>query len=282
MAKIVADEPRACTREELDPRRTRSRSSGDGRELQGRDHRRTCRSADRGPLPPGRVRRPLPRSARAVDRPLGAFKLHARRRRVLARRRAQPDAAAHLRHRVPDRKALEEHLARLEEAKRRDHRKLGKQLDLFSFHREAPGSPFFHPDGALVYNLLVEYMREPLPRVRLRRGDHAADLRRATSGTAPATTRTTARTCSSRTVDEREFAVKPMNCPAHCLIYARRAALVPRSADPLRRLRPPAPLRALGRRARADARAHRSARTTRTSSARPSRSSDEIRAVSSA
>src|SRR2546422_312715 len=57
-------------------------------------------------------------------------------------------------------KELDEYLERLEEAKRRDHRKLGKELDLFSFHPEAPASPFFHPKGAIVYNLLVDFVRE--------------------------------------------------------------------------------------------------------------------------
>ena len=57
-------------------------------------------------------------------------------------------------------KELDEHLHRLDEAKARDHRKLGKELGLFSFHPEAPASPFFHPKGAVVYNELVAYMRE--------------------------------------------------------------------------------------------------------------------------
>ena len=55
---------------------------------------------------------------------------------------------------------LEEHLARIEEAKRRDHRKLGKELDLFSFHPNAPASPYFHPTGAWIYNRLQRFMRE--------------------------------------------------------------------------------------------------------------------------
>ena len=55
--------------------------------------------------------------------------------------------------------ALKEHLKLLEEAKKRDHRKLGRELDLFSFHPFAPGSPFFHPKGATVYNELISYIR---------------------------------------------------------------------------------------------------------------------------
>src|SRR5437879_4351893 len=54
---------------------------------------------------------------------------------------------------------LEAYLKRLEEAKQRDHRRLGQVLDLFSLHPISPGSPFFHPKGAVVYNTLVEYIR---------------------------------------------------------------------------------------------------------------------------
>src|SRR5262245_50463679 len=56
-------------------------------------------------------------------------------------------------------KDLEAYLHRLEEAKQRDHRKIGPALDLFSLHPVAPGSPFFHPRGAVVYNTLVQYIR---------------------------------------------------------------------------------------------------------------------------
>src|SRR5574341_2683065 len=55
--------------------------------------------------------------------------------------------------------ALREHLRLLEEAKKRDHRRLGKELDLFSFHPIAPASPFFHPKGATLYNELIAYVR---------------------------------------------------------------------------------------------------------------------------
>ncbi len=117
-----------------------------------------------------------------------------------------------------DRKQLEQHLARLEEAKRRDHRRLGKQLGLFSFHREAPGSPFFHPDGALVYNLLVEYIRGLYRRYGYgevitpqvldvdlwHQSGHYENYRENMYFTS---------------VEDRDFAVKPMNCPTHCLMY---------------------------------------------------------------
>ena len=115
-------------------------------------------------------------------------------------------------------KELEEHLQRLEEARARDHRKLGKELGLFSFHPEAPASPFFHPKGTVVYNELVNYMRslyarqgysEVITPMAIDVGlwktsghyDHYVDNMYFT------------------TVDEREYALKPMNCPSHCLIY---------------------------------------------------------------
>ena len=117
-----------------------------------------------------------------------------------------------------DKASLEQHLARLEEAKRRDHRKLGKQLGLFSFHPEAPATPFFLPDGARLYNRLVQYIRDLYVRygydevitpqildrdLWLRSGhyDHYKDNMYFTE------------------VEGRDFAVKPMNCPTHCLIY---------------------------------------------------------------
>ena len=58
--------------------------------------------------------------------------------------------------------ALTEHLQRLEEAKKRDHRRLGKELGLFTFHQWAPGAPFWHAKGATLYRLLADYMREVL------------------------------------------------------------------------------------------------------------------------
>jgi threonyl-tRNA synthetase len=119
------------------------------------------------------------------------------------------------------REQLEEHLARLEEAKRRDHRRLGKELDLFSFDPLAPGSPFFHPKGAFVYNQLISYVRERYRRYGYEevitpqilevdlwhRSGHYEHYKE--------------NMFFSR-LEEREYAVKPMNCPSHCLIFASR------------------------------------------------------------
>src|SRR3990167_1827572 len=60
----------------------------------------------------------------------------------------------------PDKKMLKQHLAMLEEAKKRDHRVLGQKLDLFSFDEVSPGAPFFHPKGTIIYNELLSFIRE--------------------------------------------------------------------------------------------------------------------------
>jgi threonyl-tRNA synthetase len=117
-------------------------------------------------------------------------------------------------------KELEEHLARLEEAKKRDHRKLGKELDLFSFHANAPASPYFHPKGAWIYNRLQGFMRElyqgPWPHDEIvtpqiydvelwHRSGHYENYKEHMFFTF---------------ADDREMAVKPMNCPASIYVYA--------------------------------------------------------------
>ena len=69
--------------------------------------------------------------------------------RLLARRPEEPDAQPHLRHGWLNKKQLDEHLVRLEEAAKRDHRKLGQEMDLFHLQAEAHGSVFWHPKGYL-------------------------------------------------------------------------------------------------------------------------------------
>jgi len=115
-------------------------------------------------------------------------------------------------------KELDEHLKRLEEARARDHRKLGRELDLFSFHPEAPASPFFHPKGTVVYNELLAYLRG----LYARKGYQEVITPQAldvgmwkTSGHYEKYQENMYFT----EVDEREYALKPMNCPTHCLIY---------------------------------------------------------------
>jgi threonyl-tRNA synthetase len=117
-----------------------------------------------------------------------------------------------------DDRSLEEHLTRLEEARRRDHRKLGRELDLFSLQAEGPGFPFFHPKGMVVLNALTEFWR----REHVRRGyseirtpmilDRELWLR---SGHWDHYKENMYFT----TIDDRPFAVKPMNCPGGILVY---------------------------------------------------------------
>ena len=120
-------------------------------------------------------------------------------------------------------KALDEYFARLEEIRRRDHRRLGRELGLFSFHPEAPASPFFLPHGAIVYNALVDLMRENYRRygyqevitpqifdVALWKRSGHYDNYRENMFFADAYDE----------VESRQYSVKPMNCPSHCLIYS--------------------------------------------------------------
>ena len=114
---------------------------------------------------------------------------------------------------------LQEHLTRLEEAARRDHRKLGQELGLFFFNPIAPASPFFLPRGATLYNTLVAYVRDLYERYGYRevitpqvfdaelwkRSGHYDHYKENMYFTY---------------VDEREFGVKPMNCPAAAMLYA--------------------------------------------------------------
>jgi threonyl-tRNA synthetase len=121
-----------------------------------------------------------------------------------------------------DPKDLEEHLHRLEEAKRRDHRRLARELDLVDFSELAPGMPFWHPRGMAVWNVLEDLRR----RENARRGYHEvrtpqlydADLWR-TSGH----WEKFRENMFTLEAEEREYGLKPMNCPGHCLLYAQRA-----------------------------------------------------------
>lgn len=117
-----------------------------------------------------------------------------------------------------DKEALEVYLKRIEEAKRRDHRKLGRELDLFSIQEEGPGFPFFHPKGMVIRNRLIDFWRSEHRRagyqeimtplildrdlwVRSGHWDHYRENMYFTE------------------IDEAPFAIKPMNCPGGILVY---------------------------------------------------------------
>lgn len=113
---------------------------------------------------------------------------------------------------------LQEYLFQLEEAKKRDHRRIGTEQSLFSFHPEAPASAFFHPNGAFLYAKLQDYLSD-LNRINgfepvitplimnnemWKKSGHYANY---------------SENMYFTQVDEAEFAVKPMNCPGHCLVF---------------------------------------------------------------
>jgi threonyl-tRNA synthetase len=114
--------------------------------------------------------------------------------------------------------ALEEHIRRIKEAEKRDHRKLGRDLKLFFFDPVAPASPFYMPAGAFVMNRLVEYVRALYKRYGYtevitpqifstdlwKRSGHYDNY---------------IENMFVMEIDEREFGVKPMNCPAAALVY---------------------------------------------------------------
>lgn len=114
--------------------------------------------------------------------------------------------------------AQEEHLKRIEEAEKRDHRKLGKELKLFFFDPVAPASPFFMPRGAYVVNRLVEYVRGLYRRYGYQEvvtpQIFSTDLWK-TSGHYD----NYIENMFVMEIDEREFGAKPMNCPAAAMIY---------------------------------------------------------------
>ncbi len=119
----------------------------------------------------------------------------------------------------PKRSELEAYLARIEEAKRRDHRKLGKELGLFMLTDEGPGFPFFLPKGMVLKNTLIDYWREVhkkygyveiatpiiLNRSLWERSGHWDHYKQ---------------NMYTTVIDEEDYAVKPMNCPGGMLVYA--------------------------------------------------------------
>ena len=118
----------------------------------------------------------------------------------------------------PDKKQLSQYLHVLEEAKKRDHRVVGKKLDLFSFHEEAPGMPFIHPRGMAIWDELVAFEKE-LQRaadyVEIKTPIMLAKELWETSGHWDYYRQN----MYTSEIDDREFAIKPMNCPGCMLFY---------------------------------------------------------------
>jgi threonyl-tRNA synthetase len=116
---------------------------------------------------------------------------------------------------------LDAYIYRIEEAKKRDHRKLGRELDLFSLHDEGPGFPFFHPKGMVIRNALEDFWRREHRKrgyqeirtpiilnrelwIRSGHWDHYKENMYFTK------------------IDDEDYAVKPMNCPGSMIVYGRR------------------------------------------------------------
>ena len=115
--------------------------------------------------------------------------------------------------------ALKAHLTRLEEAKKRDHRKLGRELGLFTFHPWAPGAPFWLPKGTRLWNLLSEYMRavlSPAGYVELRTPLVFNKQLWETSGH----WEVFRHNMFLVEAEGEPFGIKPMNCPGHMLVFA--------------------------------------------------------------
>ena len=121
----------------------------------------------------------------------------------------------------PDKKQLKAYLHRIEEAEKRDHRKLGRHLDLFHLHEEAPGSVFWHPKGWTLFRKLLDYMRF--------RQDNADYIEVSTPDVMDRSLWETSghwenyreNMFTTQTEDDRVFALKPMNCPGSVMMFAQ-------------------------------------------------------------
>jgi threonyl-tRNA synthetase len=119
----------------------------------------------------------------------------------------------------PDKKQLEAYLHRLEEAEKRDHRRIGRELDLFHLQEEAPGAVFWHPKGWKVFQTLIAYMRERQNAAGYEEVN-APELMDATLWQQSGHMEKFGENMYlTKTPDERLYAIKPMNCPGHIQIF---------------------------------------------------------------
>ena len=116
-------------------------------------------------------------------------------------------------------KELDEYLNRLEEAEKRDHRKLGKEMDLFHFREESPGSVFWHEKGWLLFQRLIEYMRMKQRLAGYKEINTPELLDKSLWEKSGHWDKFGEHMFTSETPDEKTFAVKPMNCPGCVQIF---------------------------------------------------------------
>lgn len=122
----------------------------------------------------------------------------------------------------PEKKDLDSYLHMLEEAEKRDHRKLGKELEWFNFFEESPGAPFFYPKGAIIYNRLINFIREEYGK----RGYQEVItplLYEKSLWLASGHWEHFREHMFVLESEGKEFALKPMNCPSHLLIYKSKS-----------------------------------------------------------
>ena len=120
-----------------------------------------------------------------------------------------------------DKKELKSHLQRLEEAEKRDHRKVGRKLDLFHFSDEAPGSVFWHPKGWKLFLQLLDYMRQRQEEAGYIEVNTPDVMDRSLWETSGHWFNYRENMFSTQTEDDRIFALKPMNCPGSVSMFAQ-------------------------------------------------------------
>jgi threonyl-tRNA synthetase len=116
-------------------------------------------------------------------------------------------------------KELDEYLKRIEEAERRDHRKLGKEMDLFHFREESPGSVFWHEKGWALFQNLINYMRSRQDEAGYKEVNTPEILDRQLWEKSGHWEKYGENMYTSETPDEKVFAIKPMNCPGHIQVF---------------------------------------------------------------
>jgi threonyl-tRNA synthetase len=119
----------------------------------------------------------------------------------------------------PDKKQLDQYLHRLEEAERRDHRRIGKDLDLFHLQEEAPGAVFWHPRGWTVFQALISYMRERQNAAGYEEVSAPELMDASLWRQSGHMEKFGENMFLTQTPDKRLYAIKPMNCPGHVQIF---------------------------------------------------------------
>tara|TARA_B100001250_G_scaffold101573_1_gene85416 strand:+ start:598 stop:2514 length:1917 start_codon:yes stop_codon:yes gene_type:complete len=119
-------------------------------------------------------------------------------------------------------KELKKHLLMLEEAEKRDHRKLGKQMNLFHFQEEAVGSVFWHEKGWILFQKLIDYMRKEQLAAKYQEVNTPELIDRSLWEKSGHWEAFSEHMFTSHTEDNRIFAIKPMNCPGHIQIFKNK------------------------------------------------------------